>query len=384
MKPIKNIFTLLFISTAIGSTSVSLAEGNQKYTVESAKIFYEIKGSGNIMNTVKFKTIGKKRLIFNQFGANELTEVSEIKKTLQGGKTTTDKTHKFQLMKGSTSYNVNFKKKEITRRTIAGGMGALFGGARQGKSPEEMMKSMGGKKLGTDTVIGFECTVWDLMGSKQCIYKGIPLRIETDVMSMKNVEVATKAEFNISVSKDDLKLPDYPVYQFDMDLMMQGKKPVALDKSKLEKMDARDAIKAGKEAEQAQEMLNLMAQAAEQAGMKKGEKSSEVQQEAMIANMKNAAFPMMKRRMLESVGLMEFAADCLASANTLKAANKCGEKAAKKFPESDYEDMNFDAWNPQIKQEVMTDLKESLKAVGCMKKSNSMSDFEKCAPGMMD
>jgi len=40
---------------------------------------------------------------------------------------------------------------------------------------KEMMKSMGGKKIGTDKVLVYTCEVWDMMGVNQCIYKGRPL-----------------------------------------------------------------------------------------------------------------------------------------------------------------------------------------------------------------
>jgi len=70
-----------------------------------------------------------------------------------------------------------------------------------------MLKKMGGKKIGSDKVAGYSCDVWELMGTKQCLYKGIPLKIESDVMGIKSVEIATKAEFS-TVTNKDFKLPD--------------------------------------------------------------------------------------------------------------------------------------------------------------------------------
>ncbi len=104
-----------------------------------------------------------------------------------------------------------------------------------------MMKQMGGKKTGTDQVLGYNCDVWTLMGStKQCMYKGIPLKIESNVMGIKSREIATKVEFDISLSKDDFKLPDFPIYD------EYGTK---LDKNNLDAMDNKSEVQATQEAE---------------------------------------------------------------------------------------------------------------------------------------
>ena len=85
-----------------------------------------------------------------------------------------------------------------------------------------------GKKTGTDKVLGYTCEVWELMGVKQCIYKGIPLRVESNIMGMKNMEIATKAEFEISLSKDNFKLPDFP---------LTNEMGSPIDKDRLQKID---------------------------------------------------------------------------------------------------------------------------------------------------
>jgi len=125
------------------------------------------------------------------------------------------------------------------------GMMALVGGNVK-ETGEAMMIKMGGKKLGTAKVLGYTCTVWNLMSVKQCMYKGIPLKVESNMMGMKSIEVATKAEFDISLSSDDFGLPAYPIYA--MDTMNSQKQPKELDKSKLEAMDAKDNAKAKVEA----------------------------------------------------------------------------------------------------------------------------------------
>ena len=147
---------------------------------------------------------------------------------------------------------------------------------------------MGGKKTGTDNVLGYTCDVWEMMGTKQCMYKGIPLRVETDIMGIKNTETATKAEFDISLSKDDFKLPDFPIYD------MQGNK---LDKSKLDAMDKQAEVEVEKSSEDMAELRNVMATAAKDAGIKEGERPTQAQEEVMKNSMMEAMLPRMKQEM---------------------------------------------------------------------------------------
>jgi hypothetical protein len=156
-------------------------------------------------------------------------------------------------MNDGIMYRVDFKRKTIVRmENPAMGMNAMLGGGKNiGQTGEAMMKSMGGKKVGTDKVLDYSCDVWDLMGVKQCIYKGIPLRIESDIMGLKSLEVATKAEFDISLNEDDFKLPEYPLVD------MMGQK-LDMDRSKLNEIDK---AQSAKNAQKMQEGMKAMAAA---------------------------------------------------------------------------------------------------------------------------
>ncbi len=373
--------TTLAISSIIllTATNLALAEGQiKRYFVESAKIDYEIKSSGNVMGMMKTKTIGKKRLIFNQYGANEITEENKIEKQTQGGKTETTKFHTIKYMKGAMLYSVNFDKKRIMRmKNPAMAMAGLMGGQDMATAGEAMMKKMGGKKTGTDKVAGHRCDVWELMGVKQCMYKGILLRVETDMMGIKSVEIATKAEFDIKLAKDDFKLPDFPVYGMSDDM---SSPPTKLDKSKLDAMDAKSAKQADKGADEMQKMLKMMAEAAAKVGIDKGKAPSADQQKSIQQAMQGIMFPVIKRKTLAQAEMMEFAKGCLGAAESLKEANKCAQEAAKKFPDADDGDIGFDSWNAAMKKEVMSEIKQFLQSAPCIKKADNMQQLDKCMP----
>ena len=79
--------TIKVTMIALLGSGVLYAGANQlkMYGVESGKIDYTISGSGNVMG-VTTKTAGKKRVIFDKFGARSLTEENRIQKTVIGGK----------------------------------------------------------------------------------------------------------------------------------------------------------------------------------------------------------------------------------------------------------------------------------------------------------
>jgi len=271
-------------------------------------------------------------------------------------------------------------------------MAAMFGGGKNIKeSGEAMMKKMGGKKLGEAKVLGYTCIVWDLMGTKQCIYKGIPLKIESDIMGMKSTEIATKAEFDIAVSSDDFKLPDYSVYDFDIDRMMEGKEPKELDKSKLAQMDAKDNANAKVDSKKAAEGMAAMGAgiaALTEAGVDINKELTPDQEKIMHKAMMNAMggeekmLEMAKNDILQAASQeeMSFAKECFGSANTLKEANACVAKGNKMF---DDEEEPLESWSSAEKDQMLKEMKQFEKMIPCIKAAQSMDAFQNCIPREM-
>ena len=352
-------------------SSMLLANQMKMYEVESGKITYEIKGSGEIMAGATTQSIGKKRVIFNAYGAKNLTEENKIEKTNIMGQKKTTKTHTMVYMKESMVYHVNFDNKKIMRMENMGmAMAGLMGGGQNMKqTAEEMMKKMGGKKTGTDTVLGYSCDVWNLMGTKQCMYKGIPLRVETNVMGIKSTEIATKAEFGISLSKDDFKLPDFPIYD------MGGNK---LDKNNLDAMDAKVKIDTAKDMNEMAEGKSVFEKAMRDAGIKEGQRPTKVQQENLEESMMKAMLPRLKQEIMADEDLMRFGYKCLGKANTLKEANVCNDKTNAMSGETEEP---FDEWSSATKKEVLGFLDQYLNEIlPCVKNAETMKAAQKCMP----
>jgi hypothetical protein len=360
------------ISIAVLMGSTILLAGTtpiKLYDVKSGKIEYEIKGSGNIMGVVKTKTIGKKRVIFDRYGAQNLTEENKVSKETTEGKTKVTKTHTMTYMKNSTLYKVSFDKKRIMRmeNSVLAMAAMMGGGTDMKKTGESIMKSMGGKKTGTDKVAGYTCNVWELMGTKQCIYKGITLKTETDIMGIKNIEIATKVEFDLSLSEKDFQLPDFPIYD------MEGNK---LDKNNLDAMDKKAQINSEKSSQEMAEIRDVMVEAAKNAGIKEGERPTKAQEEAMSNSMMEAMLPRMKQKMLAEEEMMRMGYECLNKADTLKEANVCNDKVNAMGGEAEEP---FDEWSPKTKKESLEFLNKFLnEMIPCVKKAKTMPEARQC------
>ena len=349
----------------------------KRYEVKSAKILYAIRGSGDVMGMVQTETKGKKRLIFADYGAKEITELVKVTKTTTNGKSEVQKHHSLQYMNGSILYSVNFKRKKIIRmKNPALAMGALFGGGKSmAKRGNEMMKKMGGKMIGKDKVLGYSCDVWDLMGIKQCIYKGIPLKIESNIMGQKSTEVAVEAKFNLSLDAKEFKLPAYP-------LVDKRGNALALDRGRLEEIDAKQSTKAIKSAEDASKAMaaGMKALVASGVNLSSGKdltpEQEQVMQKAIMAAMggEKSMLSKQKQEIMENFEKIPQAKACFEKASNVAQANAC-EKAI------DSEDPEYHTyWSKREKAKILREIESFESAMPCIKAAESFQALKQCMP----
>jgi len=350
----------------------------KRYDVKSGKIEYSIKESGNIMGMVKIKGVGKKRLIFDDYGTKDLTEENKVKKETTGGQAKVEKTHTLMYMNNGIMYRVDFKKKTIVRmKNPAMAVNAMMGGGKNMKQTgEAMMKSMGGKKTGTGKVLGYTCDVWSLMGVKQCIYKGIPLRIESNIMGLKSVQVATKADFNIALTDDDFKLPEYSMVD------MRGEK-LNLDRKNLGAIDEKASIKQAKEMQDGMKAMAAAMGALQKSGFNMNDphaKPSQAQKKAMqdaaMAAMggEDAMLANAKKEILDDAADLPAVKICFQNANSVKEANRCEKKADSEYP------VHHTQWNSTIKSDILKEIDAFEKSLPCIKKAATFSALKQCMP----
>ena len=357
------------------------------YDMPSAKVDYKISGGGNMMGMGKVKVTGKKRVIFKDYGRVYLEERVEVRAQSVMGNNDVQKTHTLTYRNGAVQYSVDFKRKRIDR--MVNQMASLayaYGNSKNTQQEiEKNLKAFGAKKVGKDKVLGKSCDVWQIMGTKMCLYKGLPLKTESNIMGINTSEVATKITSNVQTS--DFKLPDFPVYSGSMESLMNGVPPKKIDKSKLEQMDIEDNKKVAKLGEGAKEFGNVAnagLEGAKKAGYnpKSGkdltpEQESAMQEAMMNAMNKGGMLEQMKAQMLQAANksVLNSLKECYNKANNVKVANSCVDKFN---PKLGGEMEHFSSWGSQDKKEAIGEIDKYIKAIPCIKSAKSMQVLMGC------
>jgi hypothetical protein len=173
-----------------------------------------VNSGGNIMG-MKREIHGHKTLYFEDYGNMEVQETEETS-TMMGR---TEKEHRLVKIQDGIFYSVNYKPKIITKQDMSKMNKEMT------KMGKEIMKSMGGKKVGKGEVLGLPCEVWEVTGTKRWFYKGITLKVEINIMGMTRKEEATEVKFGVSIPSEKLKLPDYPTQSMEEMIQHQMNKP---------------------------------------------------------------------------------------------------------------------------------------------------------------
>lgn len=182
----------------------TLHADTKRYEVKSGIIEYKTSGSGNLMG-IKTEISGTNKVIFKEWGNIELNQ-GKTKTVIMGKEETTQDTTKIENGK---VYIVDYAQKVIHEY----GPAMLMYSQHKdlAKSSKEMISNMGGKKIGQETILGYDCEVWEIPQTKLWLYKGLALKAEANMMGITNTMQATKVQLDVSVSDEDLKLPDFPV-----------------------------------------------------------------------------------------------------------------------------------------------------------------------------
>ncbi len=185
----KSILILLLVSIAIS------AQDFKRYQFKSGKVVYETSGS----------MTGTETMYFDDYG---MLELKETKATLEmmGIKQVTDTK---VLMNGKWIYTIDKNSGEANK--MENPLYSMFpeGGDLE-KVGEEMMINMGGKKIGSETLLGKECDIWEIkkLMSKVWVWKSIPIKSVVNMMGMNITQIATSVDVDISVSPDKFKIPE--------------------------------------------------------------------------------------------------------------------------------------------------------------------------------
>jgi len=214
----KKISILLSLVVALVSCNGNSQNQLKRYEVKSGIVEYTTTISGKVLGG-KIAGSGTENLYFKNWGALELKEVNSKQTTTMKffgkKKVETTSTHTINKLDNGESYLADFNNKTIiANRDLGMDMMKQFN-TNAGESGMSMLESMGGKKVGNESVLGHNCEIWDVMGAKQWIYKGVTLKMEVTVLGIKTITEATSAKFDVSVANSYFELPDFPIQKME-------------------------------------------------------------------------------------------------------------------------------------------------------------------------
>ena len=196
MKVWSAIFVLILAVTAMQAET-------KRYEVKSGIIEYKTSGSGDMMG-IKTQMSGTNKVVFKAWGNVELHQNSS-KSVVMGREEHTQDTTKIENGK---VYVVDYEQKIIVVHD-ASKMHSQY--KDLAKSSKEMLDEMGGKKVGEENILGYRCEVWEMPQIKLWLHKGIALKSEANIMGITNTMEATSVQLDVSVSDEQLKLPNFPI-----------------------------------------------------------------------------------------------------------------------------------------------------------------------------
>ena len=216
----KNFSILLSLFLAIFSCNGNAQNKLKRYDLKSGIIQYSTIINGKALGST-ITGSGTESLYFKDWGAVELKEAmlsqTTVMKLMGNTNTETEKSHTMAKLDNRASYAVDFNKKQIyVSEDLAMDMIMTHQAeADAGKVGESMLESMGGRKTGTDQFQGYPCDIWEIMGGKQWIHKGLMLKMEMTVLGITTKTEATDIKLDVLIPDDHFDLPDFPVQETD-------------------------------------------------------------------------------------------------------------------------------------------------------------------------
>ena len=187
----KKLFFILMLTTLY---SITIGQDFKRYQFKSGKVVYKMSGIQTGTETLYFDDYGRKEVHFNK-------SVIDMMGVKQKSNTQT-------IMEGKYIYTIDLEKN--TGQKMENPLYEMFSDEDDlQKVGEDIMKKMGGKKVGTETLNGKECEIWEVqkMGGKIWVWNSLAIRTVVNMMGMNITQEAESIETDIDVSPDLFKIP---------------------------------------------------------------------------------------------------------------------------------------------------------------------------------
>jgi len=218
------LFPLSFLNTAskqakmpeLTETTNKPAPKYKRYKIKSGIVKYKVSGTMTGTETMYFDEWGHKEA---KFSKTEMKIFGMVQKS-----------NKLTILDGKNVFDIDLDKRTATKTENS--MYASFENKTDKEMDdfgEDLMTKMGGKKVGTETVFGKNCEIWEIatLGSKIWVWKNLLIKSETNMLGMKINMMVTELKVNVSVPSGKFQVPS------GIEIKTQDMQNVPFDPSKM-------------------------------------------------------------------------------------------------------------------------------------------------------
>lgn len=204
MKRLVTPFLIVFL------LALSAFANTKRYDIKSAIITYEATSSSSMYGMQSNSTTQSTTYI-KDWGAIELKD--ELTTQTMIGQS--EKIHSITKIDNGIVYTVDFDEKLIMKIDINKFQNSTS------IIDKNILKDSNTKKIGVEKILGYTCEIWQFNDSKAWLYKGVPLKLESNMMGVKYSMIAKSAKFNVSIPSNKFALPDFPIQSLDENIYNQ-------------------------------------------------------------------------------------------------------------------------------------------------------------------
>lgn len=198
MFSMKKLMGLMLLG-CISLTTLSLSEETiHKYDVISGIVFYDIQGAAKLTPETNLSINGTEKLRFKAWG-DVMFKENHADIVTTGAIEHKQKHQSLVNIEHNKVITVDYENEQLIE-----GKGSLL-------TQNRINETEGLTQVGEARVAGFICQVWKGANTKKCIYKGVVLKHESNIMGVSYSKLAKSARFEIDDADEACQLPDYPL-----------------------------------------------------------------------------------------------------------------------------------------------------------------------------
>ncbi len=325
---------------------------DRKYDLQSAMVLYSISGGGVLTDETNLTVKGKGKLRFRKWGKVELFE-ENIQEVVSGAIHNIESTETCTKTENKHQYDVDFEQKKILERQV---------GKDTKNNPLQ-----GLIKKGQEKIAGYHCDMWVGVGIRKCIYKGIPLLVQYNMLGIEYRKKAIRLMIDINSSLEQCSIPSFPVQKFALFKTNSKTKSKKLPK------------------EFSKRFIEIYTQMHKKLNdhNRTQKDLTEHQKKVCLEQIGENIFEKQKLFLPQFLLSMKKARVCLAQAENWIEANSCVEDVVQlKTQLTQNKENNIEQWKGKEKEKVLSDFDNSISLLeakmACIRSAKNITDLSSC------